>query len=148
VGPPLISYDFAKNNTQWNNYDWYPPNAPWSVNPQALGTVRARLGYAADRALFYVTGGLAYGDPNATVALTSSGTPEYSWTSNGWRTGYAVGGGVEYALSHTVTARVEGLYYNLGSTTVSDSLGSGDTFTFKDSGLLVRAGLNLKLGGY
>ena len=44
-------------------------SAPYFVavngnNDNFLGTVRGRFGYAVDRALFYVTGGLAYGGGN------------------------------------------------------------------------------------
>ena len=57
-----------------------------------FGTVRGRLGYAFDRTLVYGTGGFAYG----------SGQDDQNFAGNrfrdSFRTGWAAGGGVEYAL--------------------------------------------------
>jgi len=80
-----------------------------------FGTVRGRIGYAFDRVLFYGTGGFAYG---------SGGGREFGGVSrDDFQTGYAAGGGIEYALptdsflnffrSSAVTFKVEGLYVNL-----------------------------------
>ncbi|KQP96197.1 hypothetical protein ASF57_00005, partial [Methylobacterium sp. Leaf117] len=82
-----------------------------------FGTVRGRLGYAFDRTLVYGTGGFAYG----------AGSNERSFGgfrgNDDFRTGWAAGGGIEYALptdsflnffrSSAVTLKVEGLYVNL-----------------------------------
>src|SRR3712207_5390474 len=57
-----------------------------------FGTVRARAGVAFDRALVYATGGFAFADD-----------------ANGW----TVGGGVEYAFTNNLSAKIEGLYVNL-----------------------------------
>ncbi len=91
-------------------------------NPNGLsgldyfGTVRGRLGYAFDRTLVYATGGFAYGSGGGRQFGTGV-------SSDDFQTGYAVGGGVEYALptdsflnffrSSAVTLKVEGLYVNL-----------------------------------
>ncbi|MDQ0444214.1 outer membrane protein [Methylobacterium persicinum] len=91
-------------------------------NPNGLsgldyfGTVRGRLGYAFDRTLVYATGGFAYGSGGGRQFGTGV-------SSNDFQTGYAVGGGIEYALptdsflnffrSSAVTLKVEGLYVNL-----------------------------------
>ncbi len=91
-------------------------------NPNGLsgldyfGTVRGRLGYAFDRTLVYATGGFAYGSGGGRQFGTGVG-------QNDFQTGYAVGGGIEYALptdsflnffrSSAVTVKVEGLYVNL-----------------------------------
>ena len=93
------------------------------VNPNGLstldyfGTVRGRLGYAFDRTLVYGTGGFAYGGGGG----SSFGLPNSS--SDTFRTGWAAGGGVEYALpsdsflnffkSSAVTVKIEGLYVSL-----------------------------------
>ncbi len=60
-----------------------------------FGTVRGRLGYAFDRTLVYATGGYAYG----------SGQDDQNFAGNrfrdSFRSGYAVGGGLEYACPPT-----------------------------------------------
>lgn len=59
-----------------------------------FGTVRGRLGYAFNRFFAYGTGGFAYSNRN---------------------TGYAVGGGLEYAITNNISLRGEYLYVNLRS---------------------------------
>jgi outer membrane immunogenic protein len=72
-----------------------------------LSTVRGRVGYAFDRFLPYVTGGLAVGDIRAR-------TPGFAGGSD-TNTGWAVGGGVEYAIYMNWTAKAEYLYVDLGN---------------------------------
>jgi outer membrane immunogenic protein len=89
-----------------------------------VGTTRLRAGVAADRALFYVTGGLAYGD---TRVATDNGLGTFGSTTL-TRVGYAVGAGMEYAFAQNWTVKAEYLYYNLGAATYT-----------VDGGLAVRA---------
>jgi outer membrane immunogenic protein len=77
-----------------------------SVRNSWLGTVRGRLGYAMDRVMPYVTGGLAVGNIRTNVAGFGSG----SSTKAGW----TLGAGVEFALAGPWTAKVEYLYADLG----------------------------------
>jgi outer membrane immunogenic protein len=90
-----------------------------------FGTVRARAGVAFDRALIYATGGFAFAD-NAT--------------------GWTVGGGLEYAFTNNLSAKIEGLYVNLEEdefTFANTTFNTGET----DFGV-VRAGLNFRFGTY
>jgi len=100
-----------------------------------LGTVRARLGYAfADRALFYVTGGLAYGKVNTNVLnLISFG---------GTNTGWTAGAGVEYALTQNWSIKTEYLYVDLGKKT--NLIVPGLSVGVKNTEHIVRAGLNYR----
>jgi outer membrane immunogenic protein len=125
---------------------------------QWLGTVRGRAGFAVDRALFYVTGGLAYGDAKASSAAAifdGTNTDLYAGSLSKIRTGYTVGGGLEYAITNNVTLRGEYLYYNLGSASYavapanSFAVGEGiaTVATQKFDGSIARAGINYKFGG-
>jgi len=90
-------------------------------NSDWFGTVRARAGVAFDRALIYATGGFAFADD---------------------ATGWTVGGGLEYAFTNNLSAKVEGLYVNLDQ---------DDNFLGIDSDAefgVVRAGLNFRFGTY
>jgi outer membrane immunogenic protein len=100
-----------------------------------FGTVRGRLGYAYDRFLPYVTGGLAYGNVEANPAF---GFTSQSKTSTGW----TVGAGLEFALAQNWTAKVEYLYMDLGdfNTNVSAPLPTKVDFTAN----IVRAGVNFR----
>lgn len=71
-----------------------------------LSTVRGRLGYSFDRFMPYVTGGLAVGDIETSIAGVGSGRD----TKAGWN----VGGGVEAMLVGPWTAKAEYLYVDLG----------------------------------
>ncbi|MGF9764029.1 outer membrane beta-barrel protein [Microvirga sp. 0TCS3.31] len=90
-----------------------------------FGTVRARAGVAFGQALVYATGGFAFADD-----------------ANGW----TVGGGLEYAFTNNLSAKIEGLYV---------SLDADNDFDFDIDGFdndvdfgVVRAGLNYHFGTY
>jgi outer membrane immunogenic protein len=95
-----------------------------------FGTVRGRLGVAFDRFMIYGTGGLAYGD------VGPFGTDGIGWTA---------GGGIEYAFTNNLTAKIEGLYVSLDRDRTPYTVG---TTTFRARGEeefgVVRAGLNFK----
>jgi outer membrane immunogenic protein len=76
-----------------------------------LSTVRARAGFAADRALFYVTGGL--GIATFQDRVFDASVPA-TFTTSSTRAGYALGAGVEYAFTPNWTAKVEYMYYGFG----------------------------------
>jgi outer membrane immunogenic protein len=102
-----------------------------------FGTARGRLGYAVDRWMPYVTGGLAYGE----LKLSTPGFAGDSTTNVGW----TVGAGAEVALGGNWTAKGEYLYVDLGDLDCSAANcgGAGTTKAdFKTS--VVRAGLNYR----
>ncbi|GJD61806.1 outer membrane protein [Methylobacterium frigidaeris] len=112
-----------------------------------FGTVRGRIGYAFDRFLVYGTGGFAYGSGS-----TPSNASYYTGTLPGsFRTGWTAGGGVEYAITDRLSARIEALYVSLERNGGSGSL-IYDTATAAYYGLgkpksefgVVRAGLNYR----
>jgi outer membrane immunogenic protein len=111
-----------------------------------FGTVRARAGFAIDRALIYATGGFAYGDIGAgsSVFIGPNGQV-FAGSSNSTNTGWVVGGGLEYAFTDNLTARVEGLYVNLDTERdVFGAFANNDNAEFG----VVRAGLNYKFSSY
>lgn len=120
----------------------------YSVRPNLdyFGTVRGRVGYAFDRVLVYGTGGFAYGGGSAASAAAAYPYALPSTT----RTGYAVGGGVEYALTAKLSAKVEALYLHLGrgfsgATYYDPSAPAYYGAGRSDAGFaLVRAGLNYR----
>jgi outer membrane immunogenic protein len=136
--------------------------APFGYDASAsvdwFGTVRGRLGYACDRTLFYVTGGLAYGhvDYSATYEFLPLG-PGQSFglaSASGFETGYVIGGGLEHAFDANWSLKLEYQYIDLGSKDVTGQLffangtASGETFkTSVDSEFhTIRVGLNYRFG--
>ena len=90
-----------------------------------FGTVRARAGVAFDRALIYATGGFAFADD---------------------RSGWTLGGGLEYAFTNNLSAKIEGLYVSLDD---NEFEAGGITYSTGDSDFgVVRAGLNFRFGTY
>ena len=86
-----------------------------------LGTARARAGFVAtpdNRLMIYGTGGFAYGGGSRT---STSMTPQrWGLFSNGGsttRTGWTIGGGVEYAITNNITIKGEYLYVTLAART-------------------------------
>jgi outer membrane immunogenic protein len=100
-----------------------------------LGTARARLGYAADRIMPYVTGGAAFGE----IQANPTGFAGVSDTNVGW----TVGAGIEAAIVGNWTAKVEYLYVDLGSIGCGAlACGLPTNVDFRTN--VVRAGLNFR----
>lgn len=78
------------------------------IKTDYFGTVRARAGFAFDRFMPYVTGGWAYGNVKTTIPGTFFSSDK---THTG---GWALGGGLEYAITNNLIAGVEYLYVDLG----------------------------------
>jgi outer membrane immunogenic protein len=85
----------------------YRQKMPW------FGTVRGRVGYAADTWLIYATAGYAYARLE-TEASASAGALSASVTRDETRSGLAAGGGVEIAFSRQWSGKLEYLYLDLG----------------------------------
>lgn len=86
-----------------------------------LGTLRLRVGFlptADNRLMIYGTGGLAYGGGRNFGSVVANGTA-LSWygADSPTKTGWTIGGGVEYAITNNISLRGEYLYYNLGNQT-------------------------------
>ncbi len=103
---------------------------------QNLTTVRGRVGYAWDRALFYGTGG--YAGANIRGVLNAPGVAA---DQSRYANGFALGLGFEYALTPHVTAKAEYLYTSLGSNNyfvAPNAVSTGANIN------LLRAGVNYK----
>ena len=85
-----------------------------STRDQIQGSIRGRLGVTFDRALFYATGGAAFGDLRSTYVSAATGAFD---TIDRTRVGYTVGGGVEYAFTNNLSARIEYRYTDYGRST-------------------------------
>ncbi|MGL5114776.1 MAG: outer membrane protein [Beijerinckiaceae bacterium] len=128
-----------------------------SADMNYLGTLRGRLGFAADRLLVYATGGLAFADVETTTGVAGVQSPGFVWagTKSDTRFGYTVGAGLEYALTQNWSIKGEYLYYDLG-TVKQFAAGNGAVRGFaglngidyasetKVRGNVVRAGVNYR----
>jgi outer membrane immunogenic protein len=107
-----------------------------------LGTVRGRLGFAlTDRFLIYGTAGLAYGHISSSASIsetscitiavppsarlfTGCSTDQAAGSLSQVRTGWAAGGGLEYALAPNWTVKTEYLHWDLGDLSYNFGLNS------------------------
>ncbi|MDB5570514.1 MAG: hypothetical protein JWN93_1697, partial [Hyphomicrobiales bacterium] len=130
------------------------------ASAQWISTLRLKAGVAMDRLMVYGTGGLAFGKvkmnsqstwtDSVTATCNSDGNTEGGGceipgavgfgSSAAWQgamsktmTGYAVGGGVEYAATDNWLLKLEGLYYNLGTARMTVD-GVGSSYAYLDGG--------------
>ena len=104
-----------------------------------LGTLRARVGYVYDRALFYVTGGYAGTVLNGKVA-DFGGAPNLVINQGHYLNGFSVGLGLEYAVTTKISVKGEYLFNGFNSapyfSNTRDGISSGTNIS------LLRAGVN------
>lgn len=87
--------------------------APTDVTSELswLATLRGRVGVTVGNFLVYGTGGVAFGEVESTYVTARA---DIAASHSETRTGYAVGGGLEYALSKNTSLKIEYLYVDLG----------------------------------
>lgn len=111
------------------------------TNIDWMGSTRGRLGFTTGATLFYLTGGLAYGGVTVERSAGAGFTPFIG--SDGWKTGWTAGGGIEHALTQTISARIEYRYTDLGTinyTSLPSNLNDRSDLTNH----AIRAGLSFK----
>jgi outer membrane immunogenic protein len=124
--------DWADLNGTTNNFC----SAGCKTSDDWLGTVRGRLGYAADRFMPFVTGGVAFGDVKAS-------TPGFGGATN-TQAGWTIGAGLEFAVAQNWTVKAEYLYVDLGKFNCGVSCGAGVTDNVSFTTNLIRAGVNYR----
>jgi outer membrane immunogenic protein len=117
-----------------------------------FGSLRGRLGIlASPRSLLYATAGLIYGGEKVSFNLIEAPLVSYPSNSSVTRGGWTGGGGFEYAFTGHFSGKIEGLYYDLGSSNIISSPnplnGRTEGAIYKFTGGIVRAGLNYNFGG-
>lgn len=125
-----------------------------SVNYDWTALLSARLGYAVDGLLLYAKGGIAFAGLQQWAADIDFHTFRQQFeiyqgslvNKSSTETGWAIGGGAEYAISHSVSAKLEYLYMDFGSTRARSS--DGDIYRFDNTLHSVRLGMNFKLPSF
>jgi outer membrane immunogenic protein len=106
-----------------------------------VSTARLRFGYAFDRFLPYVTGGLSIGDITQDIVGQPFGVAEsvsFNWTA---------GAGLEFVVSGPLTAKLEYLYVNHTRTDCTVECNGGPIHMGLNENIF-RVGLNYRLGGW
>ncbi|GJD50927.1 hypothetical protein OPKNFCMD_3676 [Methylobacterium crusticola] len=179
-----VQADWAWTDLHKNTFYLSPVLDPSAYRQELewLGTVVGRVGYAFDRVFVYGMGGFAYGSVQYDANFYTQGTSSrplalaYAGRYNDIETGFAYGGGIEYAIptdsflarfnllslvgiqTQAVTIKAEYLHYDLGRRNVlvnntglvlaapPNPRGSY-TSRFQTEGNLVRAGFSYKFNG-
>ncbi len=155
--------NYADNNRNGNTFvpTVVAPGTYYTVSRNGdsnnwFGTLRARFGVAFDRALIYGTGGLAFGGNNGGGSVSQTivtGPPLVSTTTtlvgggnNNSNVGWALGAGVEYAFTNSLSAKVEYLHVDLGRNNRTFTVTPTTFIAVHDDAKfdLVRAGLNFR----
>lgn len=110
--------------------------------------IALRFGIAADRALFYVKGGGAYGNFHYTDVNVVPNSPTLTMTGTADKFGWLVGAGVEYALDYNWSVKVEYNYIDFGRKVVTMT-GPNAVYTTGnlDTKHIVKVGVNYLFGG-
>jgi outer membrane immunogenic protein len=113
-----------------------PPNLTGSAGDDVFASkirtlllATARVGYTFDQTLVYAKAGYAGATVSTSVAdsVGSSG----AGSNSSWRSGFALGGGVEYAVSANWTLGLEYDFARLGSASIN--LGDTAPYVFNDN---------------
>jgi outer membrane immunogenic protein len=111
-----------------------------------FGTARLRVGYAWDRVLWYLTGGLAWAHNDISFGVVA---PAFAAgvTSGNSHVGWTLGGGVEWAFADPWSVKLEYLYMDFGSESYFGGPGAGG-FDADAQIHTIKLGLNYRWGAY
>jgi outer membrane immunogenic protein len=118
-------------------------SATYKSNLDYFGTVRGRVGYAADSVLLYFTGGFAYG------AVKNNVVNPTVFSIDRTDTGYTLGGGLEYKITPAWSIKTEYQYIDLGKGDPTSTAGSYSSRggTIRDDAFhTARIGVNYQVG--
>src|SRR5215467_5349382 len=103
----------ANITTQWHDSQFNLRQTTHKID--WLSTLRVRAGLAIGRTLVYATGGLALAGVKDSASQTASDGDTVLIQKDDTRVGWTIGGGLEHMFAPNWTARIEGLYVDLGT---------------------------------
>lgn len=142
-----------QGNYAWTNAEGSHPSARetgvfYHSDIDALASITGRIGYAWDRFLGYVKGGVAWQRDDYWATTLILGT---AYTASDTRSGWTIGGGGEYALTTRLSAFIDYGYYDFGDPRIGltpQVVGLRRAFVdLEETTNVVRAGFNLRFGG-
>jgi outer membrane immunogenic protein len=132
-----LDYEFLSSTTRNRTFKYAGVNPPpggtytfsGKVSPDGFAILGPRIGYAVDQWLpyFRIGGVFASGSREPTATYTNSGgTATFSGSKNFKASGVGVGFGAEYAINDSWSFRADYTYVNLGKSSSSDTVCSGN----------------------
>lgn len=104
-----------------------------------LGTIRGRAGVDMDGVLVFATAGLAAAGVTANI---NPDAPAIDNTFSGTMTGWTVGGGVEAAVTDSISIKAEYNYVSLGHLQAPEGTLSTEASDLSATGHVIKAGVN------
>jgi len=152
-------FDYFRNNPQFINGTATLSDGATSftvsqmLTTNYLATLRPRLGVAADRNLFYITGGAAFTKASYSQTYVDAAAPVGTGVATGSKTfvGWTAGAGWEYAFADHWTLRFEYLFTSFpgsvtGTGVITDAAGGSNPLQGSANLTIqtARAGVNFK----
>jgi outer membrane immunogenic protein len=148
-------FDYYRSNSNFLNNTNSLPTAGTtfgigqSLKTDYLSTIRPRIGIAADRNFFYVTGGVAFTEAHYSESYSDGAGGIGFAAASKFLTGWTAGAGWEHAWSEHWIFRIDYLFAGFGTTTAAGLItGPGGFNPLHGSGDLIiqvaRAGVNFK----
>lgn len=133
---------------------YFPDSDTETSKIKHYATVVGRVGYAFDRFMVYAKGGYAGGEVGFRAHDCCTLAMGVSYEQSSWQNGYAVGAGIDYALTNSLILGVDYTHIDLGSKTSTGnnvfddgSLGANpEHFKTKARADVVMARLSYKFG--
>ena len=153
MGSLVVGIEADFSGSQISGHQNVPQAPPFALgvlkaneNFHWFGTLRPRLGYTVTpTVLIYATGGLAYGNVyySGNDYFPTGGYPAFLSTT---KVGWALGGGVEYALCRNWTIKGEYLYVDLGSESAISGLNGPyqASYNWQTTANIFQIGMNYK----
>ncbi|MEN5247418.1 outer membrane protein [Brucella pseudintermedia] len=102
--------DLKESQDYWSD-DTLPVRTSLESKLEWSGAVRARAGYAIDRFMPYIAGGVAFGQVKNSITIGDGSSYSDSQTLTGW----TAGAGIDYAATDNITLRLEYRYTDFGN---------------------------------
>jgi outer membrane immunogenic protein len=138
------SYSWADINGSHAGNAINPSNFVSNSDVESIGTATGRLGFASNNWLFYAKGGGAWVRDHFSV--TVNGAPSQCCDERQTRSGWLVGGGIEYAFAPSWSAKVEYNFIDLGNKTAF--AGTTAPTDISQEIHTLKFGLNFRFGGF
>ena len=114
-----------------------------------LWTLRGRLGWLVrDDLLLYATGGAAFTKLDVSFAYSDQDGATGSGSASSRRTGWTVGGGIEWALNDHWSVKGEYLYLDFGSVTATGVINGAGPALGKSQGISTKVDLTAQIARF
>ena len=148
-------YNFSNVDKVQDVFNSVIPGSTTRFQMDQFATLRARAGIALDQTFIYATGGLAFAHIQNTTTFVSGG-PFAQAQEDKWKTGLAIGAGVEFALTQNWSLKGEYVLMQFANSNapvneisiISNTCGNATPcrMNYSESVQLARIGVNYRFG--